>query len=211
MTRSKSSNPDDIKLSDQLIKNLTHLVRKSGLSQKEIAALARIPSTTLNNIIMGIAINPTLHTLAAIARVFDIQIAQLVGEVPLSFTQIIVPILAWEDLDTQKSTVNYQLNANTSFISSNLITKSVVFGLRVDSRISDIYRENTTIIVEATDKFTNNNLVIVSINHTEPSIKRIVKEGADIFLESITNKSLPIQNYDPKNTHIFGVIRETRF
>jgi hypothetical protein len=55
-----------------------------------------------------------------------------------------------------------------------------------------------------------NNLVILSINHSELSIKKIVKEGADIFLESITNK-LPIQKYDPKTTHIFGVIREIRF
>ena len=41
-------------------------------------------------------------------------------------------------------------------------------------------------------------------------LKRIIKEGSDIFLESATSK-LPIQQYNHDNIHIFGIIRETRF
>ena len=210
MTKNKQRDPDDLKLSDKLIKNITYLVNKSGLSQLEIAALAKIPSTTLNGIIIGTSINPKLHTLAAIARVFDIHVAQLIGEVPLNFSEITIPIFNWLDLDIQKKVINHKIDENTNFISSGLITKNLVFALKVNSKISDIYRENSTIILEETDQYINNDLVILSINNSEPSIKKIIKEGAEVFLESVTSK-LPIQQYDHKNTHIFGIIRETRF
>ena len=210
MTKNKQRDPDDLKLSDKLIKNITYLVNKSGLSQLEIAALAKIPSTTLNGIIIGTSINPKLHTLAAIARVFDIHVAQLIGEVPLNFSEITIPILNWPDLDVQKKVINHKVDENTNFISSDLITKNLVFALKVNSKISDIYRENSTIILEETDQYINNDLVILSINNSEPSIKKIIKEGAEVFLESVTSK-LPIQQYDHQNTHIFGIIRETRF
>ena len=210
MTKNKQRDLDDLKLSDKLIKNITYLVNKSGLSQLEIAALAKIPSTTLNGIIIGTSINPKLHTLAAIARVFDIHVAQLIGEVPLNFSEITIPILNWPDLDIQKKVINHKIDENTNFISSGLITKNLVFALKVNSKISDIYRENSTIILEETDQYINNDLVILSINNSEPSIKKIIKEGAEVFLESVTSK-LPIQQYDHKNTHIFGIIRETRF
>jgi SOS-response transcriptional repressor LexA len=210
MTKDKQRDPDDLKLSDKLIKNITYLVNKSRLSQLEIAALAKIPSTTLNGIIIGTSINPKLHTLAAIARVFDIHVAQLIGEVPLNFSEITIPILNWPDLDVQKKVINHKVDENTNFISSGLITKNLVFALKVNSKISDIYRENSTIILEETDQYINNDLVILSINNSEPSIKKIIKEGAEVFLESVTSK-LPIQQYDHQNTHIFGIIRETRF
>lgn len=210
MTKNKQRDPDDLKLSDKLIKNITYLVNKSRLSQLEIAALAKIPSTTLNGIIIGTSINPKLHTLAAIARVFDIHVAQLIGEVPLNFSEITIPILNWPDLDVQKKVINHKVDENTNFISSDLITKNLVFALKVNSKISDIYRENSTIILEETDQYINNDLVILSINNSEPSIKKIIKEGAEVFLESVTSK-LPIQQYDHQNTHIFGIIRETRF
>ena len=106
--------------------------------------------------------------------------------------------------------INHKVDENTNFISSDLITKNLVFALKVNSKISDIYRENSTIILEETDQYINNDLVILSINNSEPSIKKIIKEGAEVFLESVTSK-LPIQQYDHQNTHIFGIIRETRF
>ena len=166
--------------------------------------------TTLNGIIIGTSINPKLHTLASIARVFDIHVAQLIGDVPLNFSEITIPILSWRDLDVQKMVINHKIDENTNFISCALITQNLVFSLKVNNKISDIYKENSTIIVEETDRYINNDFVILSINSSEPSIKKIIKEGAEVFLESVTSK-LPIQQYDNKNTHIFGVIRETRF
>jgi SOS-response transcriptional repressor LexA len=210
MTKIKQRNPENLQLSDKLIKNLNHLVSRSGLNRIEIATLAKIPMTTLNGIIIGTSINPKLHTLASIARVFDIHVAQLIGEMPLNFSEITIPILSWRDLDVQKMVINHKIDENTNFISCALITQNLVFALKVNNKISDIYKENSTIIVEETDQYINNDFVILSINNSEPSIKKIIKEGAEVFLESVTSK-LPIQQYDNKNTHIFGVIRETRF
>jgi SOS-response transcriptional repressor LexA len=210
MTESKTHNPKEPQLSDKLLKNITYLVHKLGLTQFEIATLAKIAPSTLNGIITGHSINPKLHTLGALARFFDIKVAQLIGEVPLNFSEITIPILHWHDLDIQKKVIQYKIDENTNFLSSGIISKNLVFALQVNNKISTIYSVNTIIIVEETNQYNNNDLVIISVNNSEPSIKKILKEGAEVFLESVTSK-LPIQQYDHKNTHIFGVIRETRF
>lgn len=200
----------DAQLSEKLLENVNYLINKSGLNQIEIAALAKIPATTLYGISTGTSANPKLHTLAAVARVFNVTIGQLIGELPLNYSEIAIPIISWHDLDIKKMVINYKSNKNTNFVYSSLATQNFVFALKVNNTISDIFKNNSIIIVEATDNYLNNDLVILSINNSEPAIKKIIKEGSDIFLESVTSK-LPIQQYNHNNTHIFGVIRETRF
>jgi SOS-response transcriptional repressor LexA len=200
----------DAQLSQKLLENVNYLINKSGLNQIEIAALAKIPATTLYGISTGTSGNPKLHTLAAVARVFNVTIGQLIGELPLNYSEIAIPIISWHDLDIKKMVINYKSNKNTNFVYSSLATKNFVFALKVNNTISDIFKNNSIIIVEAIDNYLNNDLVILSINNSEPAIKKIIKEGSDIFLESVTSK-LPIQQYNHNNTHIFGVIRETRF
>lgn len=200
----------DAQLSEKLLENVNYLINKSGLNQIEIAALAKIPATTLYGISTGTSANPKLHTLAAVARVFNVTIGQLIGELPLNYSEIAIPIISWNDLDIKKMVINYKSNKNTNFVYSSLATQNFVFALKVNNTISDIFKNNSIIIVEATDNYLNNDLVILSINNSEPAIKKIIKEGSDIFLESVTSK-LPIQQYNHNNTYIFGVIRETRF
>lgn len=79
MKKDTERNPEDMMLSAKLLKNITYLVDKSNLMQHEIAEIAKSPRTTLNGIIVGNWINPKLHSLAAISRVFDIDIGQLIG------------------------------------------------------------------------------------------------------------------------------------
>ena len=210
MSNSYKQKITDAQLSQKLLENVNYLINKSSLNQIEIAALAKIPATTLYGISTGTSANPKLHTLAAVARVFDVTIGQLIGELPLNYSEIAIPILNWQDLDIKKMVINYKSNKNTNFVYSSLATQNFVFALKVNNTISDIFKNNSIIIVEATDNYLNNDLVILSINNSEPAIKKIIKEGSDIFLESVTSKS-PIQQYNHNNTYIFGVIRETRF
>lgn len=210
MSNSYKQKITDAQLSQKLLENVNYLINKSSLNQIEIAALAKIPATTLYGISTGTSANPKLHTLAAVARVFDVTIGQLIGELPLNYSEIAIPILSWHDLDIKKMVINYRIDKNTNFVYSSLATKNFVFALKVNNTISDIFKNNSIIIVEATDNYLNNDLVILSINNSEPAIKKIIKEGSDIFLESVTSK-LPIQQYNRNSTHIFGVIRETRF
>lgn len=210
MASREKCNASDIQLSKRLVKNIMTLLEQSSLTQVEIAALAKIPLTTFNGVIMGAPANPKLHTLAAIAKVFGVRIAQLIGEMPLNFAESTVPLLCWNDLDVKEKTVNQRIDERTQFLSYNLATDNLVFALHIDSKISKAYKDNSIIIVEETKKYNNNDFVIISINNCEPTIKKIIKKDEEIFLESITAK-LPIQQYDPQIAYIFGVIRETRF
>jgi len=68
-----------------LLKNLTTLLEKYGLSQAEFARRAGVPTTTLNRVVNDLehGSSPRLDTLDAIARGFGITVSELLaGEVP---------------------------------------------------------------------------------------------------------------------------------
>ena len=206
----KTRNSHDLELSNNLTKNLLQLQKESGLTQLQIAKIANIPPSTISGIFIGSTVNPKLYTLAAISRVFNKTIGQLIGEVPLNFLGKTIPILEWQCIDVRKKTINYTQLHKTSFVSTNLKTENRVFAFRVDDKISSIYNKKSLIILEETTKFTHLDLLVVSINNSEPIIKKVLKEGDGIFLESVSH-NIPTSIYQKSITHIFGVIRETRF
>jgi len=206
----KTRNSHDLELSNNLTKNLLQLQKESGLTQLQIAKIANIPPSTISGIFIGSTVNPKLYTLTAISRVFNKTIGQLIGEVPLNFLGKTIPILEWQCIDVRKKTINYTQLHKTSFVSTNLKTENRVFAFRVDDKISSIYNKKSLIILEETTKFTHLDLLVVSINNSEPIIKKVLKEGDGIFLESVSH-NIPTSIYQKSITHIFGVIRETRF
>ena len=73
-----------------------------------------------------------------------------------------------------------------------------------------MYKKDAIIIIEETNQFSHLDFIIISINGSEPVIKKALREGHDIFLES-TSHNIPATVYNKHNSHIFGIIRETRF
>lgn len=206
----KTRNSIDLELSDSLTKNLLQLQKESGLTQLQIARIANIPPSTISGIFIGSTVNPKLHTLAAISRVFNKTIGQLIGEIPLNFIGKTVPILEWQCIDSKKKTINYIQLQETTFISTNLKTENRVFAFKVNDKISSSYNKKSLIILEETKEFTHLDLLVVSINNSEPTIKKVLKEGDGIFFESVSH-NIPTSVYQKNITHIFGVIKETRF
>lgn len=56
--------------------------------------------------------------------------------------------------------INYKIDENTNFISSAIMTKNLCFGLNVNNKISDIYQKPGIIIVEETNQYNNNDLLL---------------------------------------------------
>ena len=189
---------------------MSKLIEHSGMNQVAIAKLAKIPLTTLNGIVKGTSTNPRLYTLASIARVFNIHISQLVGEYPLNFTENAVPVLKWSDLNVNPYQIKYHISSDTKFTSSSITSNNRVFALKVSPSISDIYNDNSIIIVEEISLYQNHDLIILSIDHSDPMIKKIFKEGHQTFLSSIS-ADIPIQELIKDKSYIYGVIKETRF
>lgn len=203
----KERNPEDLKISKRLIANFIYLVKESKLSQSQIATLANLPHTTVNGIMKKTSINPKIHTLASLARVFNKSIGQMLGEIPLHFSTRPIPVLDWNNLEAEKNTVSDQ---TTNFISTHIQSDNNIYAVSVDNKVSTLYQTNSLIIVEETKEFNNLDLAILSINNSKPTIKKILQEGNDIFLESVSHK-IPTTKFEQGITRILGVIRETRF
>jgi transcriptional regulator with XRE-family HTH domain len=196
-------------LKNLLTKNLNTLIIESKITQIELAKLAKIPYSTLNGLVLGNSANPRLITLSKIAKVFKLNVSQLIGELPLNFFDVIVPILDWKDLDFNIGTVNFNYYKNTDYISTSLCTKSKLFALQIKNRVSEKYSFNNIIIVEYTQNVNENNEILVSISRSKPIIKKVLKEGNEIYLSSVSH-DLPPLKYDKQEMNIFGIIREVR-
>jgi transcriptional regulator with XRE-family HTH domain len=191
-------------LNANLLNNYNILFKSTGLSQHELAKVSNIAESTLHGIRTGAYSNPRMHSLHSIASFFNINVSQLLGEIPLTFNEKIIPILQWQDIDVKNNTINS--NNNTRFISCYAYSGNFLFALNVNDKQ---IKNSDLIIVEETDKTNNQDLIILSIAESEPIIKKLIKEGKDMYLESITS-NLPIQKFDKEATKIFGIIREVR-
>lgn len=192
-----------------LISTINALITKSNINQITLAKIARIPYTTLNDIMTGDTQDPRLSTLVEIAKVFNVSLSKLIGEIPLSFSEKIIPILKLDDIDVKIAAVSFNITPDTQYTFSSYNTLNRVFALQVGSNISSRYKDNTIIILEEIEEFDNNDLVLLSINNSIPSLKKIRKDGGEIYLDSLS-KDLPVQPYNKENVKIFGVVRETR-
>ena len=196
--------------SQTLMSNLIKLQKESGLSQAQIASIADLPASTISGILIGTTLNPKLYTLSALARVFNKSVGQLIGEVPLSYYSKTLPILNWSSINVEQKKIFANIENNTEYLSVTMQANNDIYAFKVHPNISSMYKKDALIIVEESDQFAHLDFIIISINGSEPVIKKALREGHDIFLES-TSYNIPATVYNKHNSHIFGIIRETRF
>lgn len=196
--------------SKPLVNNLIKLQKESGLSQAQIASIADLPPSTISGILIGTTLNPKLYTLSALARVFNKTVGQLIGEVPLNFYGKTLPILDWSSINVEQKKIITNISNDTKYLSVTMQANNNLYAFKVHPNISSMYKKNAFIIIEETNQFSHLDFIVISINGSEPVIKKTLREGHDIFLES-TSHNIPATVYNKNISHIFGIIRETRF
>lgn len=80
-------------LYDRVTNNLDYLLKKMNVTIKELAAFIEIPASTIYAIINKTTTEPRLHTIVNIATFFNINVSQLIGEIPFNHPNINIPIL----------------------------------------------------------------------------------------------------------------------
>lgn len=195
-------------LSKNLISNLERLLAESSLNLRELAGLTKIPVSTLYSIITGSSNDPKLSTLYSISTFFNVNISQLVGEVSLNINEINIPILSWNKINSQKGCVEFDINSTTKFISVECRTKNPMFALYANNNFSYKYKEDSLVIIEISQDFKNGDIILLSINRTNPIFKKAIVEGQHTYLESISY-DIPIEKYN-NDYKVFGIVREIR-
>ncbi len=75
-------------MSEKLCKNLNMLMTEARLNAGELSRRINLPASTIKKIRTHHHSNPTLSTLAPLAKYFSLTISQLVGDEPLPDTHI---------------------------------------------------------------------------------------------------------------------------
>lgn len=196
-------------LTDNLIRNIQYLMKESNLNLQELANLTKIPMSTLYSIINGSSNDPKLSTLLGISTFFNINLSQLIGELSLNLNEINIPIVSWENINPKTGIVEINIDFHTKFISVEAIAKNPMFAIYSSNKFSYRYKEDSLIIIEMTDEFKHLDIILLSINKTEPVFKKIIVEGPSVYLQSLSI-DIPIIVFDQATCKIFGVVREIR-
>lgn len=190
--------------------NLVELLDIYSMNTLELSQKSGISYSSLHNLINKKQ-NPTLETLVGICKVFNIGLAQLVGELSIFRGQYSsqikeIPLINWKEV------INY-INANTI----KEITKVVIscqetinndcFALQAAPY--KIFLDNSILVFEKIElplANYNNCIVLVSSNDQMPSLKKLIVDGENLFLESI-EKKLPIRLLNAKDIILARLIQ----
>ncbi|MGC0372182.1 MAG: hypothetical protein DGJ47_000889 [Rickettsiaceae bacterium] len=191
-----------------LIANLNHFIKESNLSPAETSKLAAIPKSTLYSLLSG-ETEPQLSTLYALCNFFNVSFGQILGESPLISNEHQIPILNWPDLNHKTGEIEFSIGPNTTFLTTSIVTKNTLYALLLDKDIYTKYKKGSMFIVENSQEFTNNDIILISIAQGDVTLKKILIESNACFLKSLSD-DIPIIPYSKKNSYVFGILREVR-
>lgn len=177
-----------------IAKNIKELLEIYSMSILELSNKSGVSYSPLHSITLGKS-NPNLETLYKICVVFNIDIAQLIGDVPLklinnnTFTTSI-PLLDWtiESINQKHSTIWERIT-----VTCPIKLSSESFTLKVSK--GNLFLQDTFLIFDTpSNAFHNLNqkIILVSSENNHPNLKKLIIDGKALYLESIFEK-IPIR------------------
>jgi len=183
-----------------------------GISEAELARNIKLPQTTINQILRGQTKDPRMSTLILISQALEVSIDQLVGT-QLDSGELqgkFVPVIDWEEVLDYLSDSNYPCS-HKKWLAVMDKNKERYFALKTTVSMEPRFRRDSLIIIKPTNVIRDGATVIVSFNDTEPTIRFVIKDGADLSLKKLQaepgEKPVKVGDLDK----ILGVVIETRF
>gem|GEM_PF-4809560 len=174
--------------------NLTKLIETKQVGFNELARKTGVAPTTIKRMTYSADLNPTLESLMALAHYFNLNVSQLIGELPFDYNNIptksadfvfptYVPKFMWDMLSNLSSETYLQ----PSTIATQKKVSEKSFALDIKSNDSELFNRGGLIIVDSLLDAINEDYVIVAKHLEPPSIKKIIIDGGNIYLKSIVH------------------------
>lgn len=203
-----------------LISVIKSLMAEAGISEAELARKTNVPQATINRILLGITKDPRISTMLAISDIFDISINQLIGKEPINKhltknlryknSRSFIPIIDWHEIIDFVSTHEIDTYVHSDWILVDKEHTNGCFALKSTPSMEPKFRQGSTIIVEPCNHLKDHQVVIISFNNNEPTVRRIKKDGAEIFIQKLNPTCKDIPTAIKPSDKIIGVITETR-
>jgi len=198
------------------------LMKEFGVIEAELARQTGLPQTTINRLLLGETVDPRVNTLIPIAKFFGITIGQLMGQEPLNPNRTpgihsainksawsIIPIIDWQEAQGWVFQKNNQTLTNyKKWITTEKDISADSFALKALDFMEPTFRKDSITIVDPKFNYKDGNFVIVSLNNSEPTVRKILKDGGDIHLKKLYGSEEPTE-MKPTDT-VIGTIVETR-
>lgn len=193
-----------------LPKILSDLMSSYNLDDNKLSELSGVNPATIKKLRLGQSSNPTLESLAPLAKVFDISVSQLIGEVSISETDtnsIKIAMLSWKELSFKPR----ESLLITSYISGsdNNVKDQQCFATQI---LSDKYQSpflnNTIIIINPSKKPQDGDFVLCLFDKDLEICKIITHFGQKHVVSMVSSMQNPIKIDCIDN--FLGTIIETR-
>lgn len=202
-------------MSEKLKTNLNLLMTEARLNAEELSRRIGLPASTIKKIRNNNDPNPTLSTLAPLAKYFSLTISQLVGDEPFPESRIQgsykvnpqtlnqVPLISWQEAITWP-TQNKSLRSTIT--TENFYSKEA-YALLVEEDDWENLAKDTALLVDPTLQVEHRDFVIVyKIGQIIPTLKQVLFDEGQMYLKPVTQK-YNIAIFTPEH-RILGVIVE---
>jgi len=192
-----------------LVERIKNLMEERGVLIKELAEYTDLPYTTIMNILTGVSVYPSSRTLLALSHYFNTSIDYMLGvEDDHGGMQVVetysgskddvqhIPILPWKYIkiwiSDQKKTID--LCTSMDWVYSSTIFPPLTFALEVpDNSYKFVFQKGDVLIITPFNKYEVGDYVISFVDMAMPVIRKLAKEGGDLYLEAITAKLLALK------------------
>lgn len=204
-------------------KILKQLMFECGIKEAELARQTSIPQTTINRLLLTESTDPRATTLIPIAKFFSVTVGQLIGQEPLTQERITgtynptnksswtnIPVISWEEIQSWIFKKGKLTPYNhTKWIATEREVSEGSFALKTLKFMEPRFKRGSTIIVDPKSLYNDGNYVIVSFKNSEPTIRKLIKDGPDIYLVKLYGDEKPTP-LNKNEVSILGTIVETR-
>jgi 7-cyano-7-deazaguanine reductase len=182
--------PKQPKLSS-LSERISYLLQLEGLHEAEFARKVGITQQVCNQILRGQTANPRLETLTKLADFFDITVGQLIGSESFENHSLkpnasAIPLLDWDNITLWVESEKLPKNGtSTQWISCDLKSNNRVYAIRSNPSFEPYFDRHSVLIIDPSLDYIPGHFVVASVHSKTITVRRLVEELGDIFLNSI--------------------------
>lgn len=191
-----------------LSSNLRSLMNKDTIDSISLGEKTGVAPSTINSIRRG-GCNPTLSTITAIARYFQLSISELTEKIiddNLSTRRRAcnIPVLAMKNISEHLKKKNYSEQMIVTELEDT--TPENFFAVSLDNNsLYPLFEKGTLFIVKKTDQVLDGDVVLVDFGNSSYCFRRIFIESDKYFFSSL-NGTLQSSGSHATNFIIVGIV-----